>query len=61
MEIDGESMVYKKTQKVHITGYKVIIHAAKRNELRRGLAVFYQEKYSQILTKDKGSKKFEQV
>ena len=41
----GESMVYKKTQKVHIPGYKVIIHVAKRNELRRGLAVFYQEKY----------------
>ena len=57
----GESMVYKKTQKVHIPGYKVIIHVAKRNELRRGLAVFYQEKYSQVLTKDRGSKKFDIV
>ena len=55
----GESLVYKPTRKVNIQGYKVIIHTAKRNELRRGLAIFYKEKHSHVITKDKGSKKFD--
>ena len=55
----GETLVYKHTKRVKITGYKVIVQTAKKTNHRRGIAVFYKEKYSHVLTKDKASKKFD--
>ena len=37
----------------------MILHTAKRNGLRRGLAVYYKEKYANIITREKSSKRFD--
>ena len=55
----GESLTYRFKQSITIPGYKVILHTAKRNDLRRGLAVYYREKYANVITKEKSSKRFD--
>ena len=55
----GESLMYRMKQNIIIPGYKVILHTAKRNGLRRGLAVYYKEKYANIITREKSSKRFD--
>ena len=42
-----------------IPGYDVLTHLAKKNSFRRGLTVFFSQKYRYSLTKDQASKKYD--
>ena len=55
----GEALVYKVAQTPAIPGYNVILHKAKMNSHRRGLAVYFRKELSQVLSKDNSSKTYD--
>ena len=55
----GEALVTKVTNEMRIPGYNIIIHKAKLEGIRRGLVVYYKEKYAYTITKAKSSKTFD--
>ena len=44
----GEAQIYNCQQNTRVPGYKVYMHTAKRNNLRRGLAVYYREEHANV-------------
>ena len=55
----GEALVKRHTKEIVIPGYKTTIHKAQKNGLRRGLVVYYQSMYANVITKDLSSKRFD--
>ena len=57
----GEALIYKRAKELKIVGYETIVHKAQNEGVRRGIVVFYREKYSSVITKARSSKKFDIV
>ena len=56
----SEALVYTQP-KMKLPGYHTFIHTAQRNTCRRGMAIFYLQKYRYFITKDHASKKYDIV
>ena len=55
----GEALVFKSTKEHNITGYKMMLHKARTDGIRRGIAVYYRDKHAHTITKDATSKEFD--
>ena len=58
MFVYAESLVFK-TVKKKLPGYCALHHFAKPNSCRRGITVFFQEKFQFSISKDRGSDSFD--
>ena len=55
----GEAQVTTRTKEMKINGYTTILLRAQKEGRRRGIVIYYKNKYSQVITKVACSKKFD--
>ena len=55
----GEALEYKHTNTPKIPGYNLILHTAKKETNRRGIAVYFKEELRSVISKDSSSASYD--
>ena len=55
----GESLIFRSTKELKLDGYKTIVHRAQIKGMRRGIVIYFKEKFANIITKEHTSNKYD--